>query len=389
MKFLFTIYFGQIPTFVFESNSTLRHTSNVNCFLSNNSRVLLMCTQTCRFIRGYDPHMRHFDTPIANLFKIPISLISSDDVTDPAHTALILRLIAASPSLFIDLDESPQPKLKILISQLHHLHSHLPVCLAMTSCLYRLFLVSEQTLDACLDDDIITPLMEEFAFLIKTYRNQEEEDFGKLLGMVFEVLNCITSRLESKIIISGQPSIILECTSLIHDCVFESIFAVRFLASLSEFLSVDSIASIARAIFHCTQKVEMKPELSDYFNYVTLQLLAIQGLEDSEVPDNRIGAKEFVDIVSNCILQLSQQCVLKYSMKVVRSFLDQIKIDDVVTKEFISALTRLFLESVSKDTVELIDLFSFLFCYRVMTGRNDVMALILASDLTPQIVKVS
>ena len=125
--------------------------------------IVVVVLYACRLARGYDPLMRHFDTPVANLFRIPISFLSTDS-TDVTQIEITLRLIAASPSLFIDLDETPQPKLSTLVSLLNRTHSHLSVCLCMTSCLYRLFVVSELSLDACLDDNIITPLRMQFKY---------------------------------------------------------------------------------------------------------------------------------------------------------------------------------------------------------------------------------
>ena len=332
--------------------------------------------------------MRHFDTPVANLFRIPISFLSTD-TTDVTQIEITLRLIAASPSLFIDLDEAPQPKLSTLVSLLNRTHSHLSVCLCMTSCLYRLFVVSELSLDACLDDDIITPLMEEFAYFIRNYIGKEEETESQLLRMVFKLLKFMTTREEFKLILSGQPAIIKECIYIIQECRFESVFAVGFINSISGFLSKEDIGLIIGAVCHCLSHVSMKIEFQNYFNSVSLNFLVLHGLSQED-PSNQLNVKEFIKYSSSAIIGLSDNSFLQLGLKVIRILFDYPGIQGDISKEFISAFSKLFLESVRLDSEDLIGLFSYLLCDSIMEGATkEIILIIKESELFPHIIKVS
>ena len=331
--------------------------------------------------------MHSFDTPVANLFRIPISFLSQSSLSSSSHFELALRLVAACPSLFIDLDESPQPKLLTLVSLLHNERLHVDTCLAMTSALYRLFMVSEQNLDSCLDEEIICPLMGDLSFLIRRHIEGEEPG-DQLLRMIFQVLNSMTSCEESKIVIAGQPSIITECTNIIQECRSQSVFAVRFLFSVAKYLSRENVSLVLKAISKCLCDDGMLEEFRSYFNSVVLQLCLIHGLVDD--PGNGLSAKEFVAISSGAILELTDSSVFELGLKIFRILFHLQDLCGILSVEFIGAFTKLFIESVRLESEDLIGLFSQLICEPILgiCGREAVDSF-RNSNLVLEVVRVS
>lgn len=330
--------------------------------------------------------MHSFDTPVANLFRPPISLLSLSPLS-PSHTELILRLIAACPSLFIDLDESPQPKLLTLVRLLHEQRLHVDTCLAMTSSLYRLFLVSEQNLDACLDEEIICPLMGDLSFLIR--RHIEGGELGEqLLRMIFQVLKSMTLCEESKIVIAGQPSIVMECTNIVQECRPQSVFAVRFLFSVSKYLSRENLSLVLKAISKCLKENGMLEEFRNYFNSVVLQLCLVHGLD--EIPGNGLSPKEFVAVSSRAILELTDSSVFDLGLKIFRILFDFQDLCGIISEEFIGAFTKLFIESVRLESEVLIGLFSQLICEPILgVCDGEVVVGFKNSKLVTEVVRVS
>ncbi|KAI6659242.1 hypothetical protein LOD99_14915 [Oopsacas minuta] len=342
--------------------------------------------QTCKLCRGYDPFMHSFDTPVANLFKIPITYISNIPIDNSSNLELVLRLIAACPSLFIDLDEIPQPKLTKLINILNISHINIHICLAVMSCVYRLFTVSELTLDACLDDDMISPLMIEFSFLIRRHiEGGEMED--KLLRMIFMVLKLMTSCEESKIILSGQQIIVLECVNVVKECRNQSVFALGILNSISRYLSRENLALILRAISDCLKHVNMQNEFRNYFNSVILQLILIHGIYEDL--DNGLSPKEFVDISSCAIQELNDKSALNLGLKTFGILFEFPKFCELISDDFIGALIKLFLESVRRESEDLIGHISHLFCDLVLQDcSKGVVRILEVSKFVPQLVKL-
>ena len=331
--------------------------------------------------------MHSFDTPVANLFKLPILLLSQSSLISSSHRELGLRLVAASPSLYIELDESPQPKLHTLVTLLREERLHTDTCLAMTSSLYRLFVVSEQNLDACLDEDLIGPLMEDISFLIR--RHIEGGQLGdQLLRMVFQLLKSMTLCEESKIVIAGQPSIIMECTNLVQECRSQSVFAVGFLFSVCKYLSHENLSFILKAISNCLRENGMFEDFGNYFSSVVLQLCLLHGLVGN--PSNGLSPKEFVDISSRAILELTDGSVFDLGLKILRELFDFQDLCGIVSEEFIGAFTKLFLESVRLESEDLIGLFSQLICEPILgiCDREGVDSF-KNSNLDSEVVRVS
>ena len=257
----------------------------------------------------------------------------------------------------------------------------------MTSSLYRLFVVSEQNLDACLDEEIIGPLMGDLSFLIR--RHIEGGPLGdQLLRMIFQVLKSMTLCEESKIVLAGQPSIVMECTNLVQECRAQSVFAVGFLFSVSKYLSRENLSLTLKAISKCLREKGMLEEFRNYFNSVLLQLCLVHGLVDN--PDNGLSPKEFTTVSSRAILELTDGSVFDLGLKIFRVLFGFQDLCGIVSEEFIGAFTKLFLESVRLESEDLIGLFSGLICEPLLgICDKECVDSFKNSNLTSEVVRVS
>ena len=211
---------------------------------------------------------------------------------------------------------------------------------------------------------------------------------GQLLRMVFHLLKFMNTREESKVIIAGQPSVVKECINVIQECKFESVLAIAFLNSMAGYLSIENTSCLVRAISHCSSSVAMQKEFKDYFYSVSLQLLAMHSLGDLEEPSNTLDAEEFMEFSSHAIIGLSDGSFLQLGLKVVCILFDYPGIQGIISKEFIVAFTKLFLESVRVDSEDLIGLFAFLLCNSVQGASESAVRAVRGSDFVSHVLKV-
>ena len=217
----------------------------------------------------------------------------------------------------------------------------------------------------------------------------EGEGARQLVRMLFQLLKFMNGRDESKIIIAGQPSVVKECINVIQACRFESVLAVAFLNSMSAYLLREDISSIIRAISHCCSNVEAEKEFLDYFHSVSLQLLVLHSLDEQEEPSDTLDAKEFMEFSSRSIIGLTDGSFLKLGLNVYRILLDYPGIHGIISKEFIGAFTKLFLESVRLHSEDLIIIVSYLLCERILPeAPRDVVGMVRESEIVPLVLKV-